>query len=81
MTDEPWFPIQGQRVGRVLVPAGQVPWAVAKLAYQTYAKHYGTGQSLERLAERGGFGWTELVNLLADTERNQWIELPVAPGA
>lgn len=49
MTDRR-FPIQG---------GGTVDWAAAELAYATYAKSVGSGQTLERLAERGGFGIIE----------------------
>ena len=37
-----------------------VPWGVAERAYQEYARRYGRSQSLERLAERGGFSEGEL---------------------
>ncbi len=69
MKEERMFPIQGEHFNdeRVNRPAGQVPWGVAELAYKVYVKECGSGQSLERLAERGGFGWTELVNLLQGT--------------
>lgn len=36
-----------------------IPWAAAEKAYECYAKCYGRQQSLERLAERGGFGLHE----------------------
>jgi hypothetical protein len=35
--------------------AGTVPWKDAEEAYKTYAKLFGRCQTLERLAERGGF--------------------------
>lgn len=37
-----------------------IPWSLAERAYIDYSRRYGTNQSLERLAERGGFGPTEL---------------------
>jgi hypothetical protein len=40
-----------------------IPWHLAQRAYDTYAKCFGTSQSLERLAERGGFGLQEFVCL------------------
>ena len=49
------FPIQ---------QGGVIPWWLAEVAYGHYAKLYTTEQSLERLAERGGFGMLELVALL-----------------
>ena len=38
----------------------RIPWSVAERAYSVYSSRYGTGQSLERLCERGGFGPGEL---------------------
>jgi hypothetical protein len=38
----------------------QIPWSVAELAYSQYTAKFGNDQSLERLAERGGFGPAEL---------------------
>jgi hypothetical protein len=63
---EKMFPIQGDddREGGTQRIAGEIPWSLAQLAYEKYSEHYGTGQSLERLAERGGFGWAELASLL-----------------
>lgn len=58
------FPIQGDRVmtdrGMVGVPGAMIPWGVAEVVYRGYSHRYGTSQSLERLAERGGFGWDEV---------------------
>lgn len=39
-------------------------WALAEIAYRRYAEQFGTGQSLERMAERGGFGALEMIKLL-----------------
>jgi len=41
-----------------------IPWWLAEEAYRHYAKLFGKSQSLERLAERGGFGRMELLSLL-----------------
>lgn len=56
---EKQFPIQPAFRGY------SVPWSLAEEAYATYAKHYGTAQSLEKLAERHGFGGMEFAMLLA----------------
>lgn len=53
------FPIQ---------QTGSVPWEAAEKAYTAYAARYGTGQSLERLAERGGFGLAEFAVLYGMAE-------------
>lgn len=37
-----------------------IPWWLAELAYGTYSSRYGTNQSLEELARRGGFGPEEM---------------------
>lgn len=52
--DERRFPIQ---------PGASVPWSLAQAAYTTYARLFGSEQSMERLAERGGFGWGEFACL------------------
>lgn len=44
----------------------QIPWHIAELAYSVYAANYGTGQSLQRLAERGGFSPGEMDMFLPD---------------
>lgn len=40
--------------------AKTIPWKVHGLAWEAYAKKYGTQQSPERMAERGGFGIYEM---------------------
>lgn len=50
-----------------------IPWHVADLAYSVYARRYGRSQSLERLAERGGFGPCEMDDFLPN-----WRELSAA---
>jgi hypothetical protein len=52
------FPIQRER-GAEAHPL-LIPWSVAEKAYSVYAARYGRGQSLERLAERGGFAPSEM---------------------
>ena len=52
------FPIQGE------TPKQQktyIPWWLAEIAYEYYSERFGNDQSLERIAERGGFGRRELV--------------------
>jgi hypothetical protein len=41
-------------------PKLPIPWRLAEVIYAGYSAEYGTRQSLERLAERGGFGWAEV---------------------
>lgn len=45
-------------------PPGTVAWAEHLEAYVDYSRRYGTDQSAERLAERGGFGYSELTDHL-----------------
>lgn len=56
--DERTFPIQSER-GAKGHPL-RVPWSLAEKAYSVYSARYGRSQSLERLAERGGFGPSEM---------------------
>ena len=60
------FPIQGElrSVNWRERSACTIPWWLARVAYTRYVSLYGQGQSLERLAERGGFGRQELLDLL-----------------
>lgn len=55
---ERMFPLMPQR-GAAPGPLS-IPWSVAEKAYSVYAAEFGLGQSLERLAERGGFGLGEM---------------------
>jgi hypothetical protein len=64
MDDTRPFPIQGEH-GQHRLDRSTIPWWLAELAYEQYATYFGRQQSLERLAERGGFGRDELVALLA----------------
>ncbi len=41
-----------------------IPWEYAQEAYKEYTALFGAGQSLERIAARGGFGMEEIVRLL-----------------
>jgi len=51
---------QGERSG----PSPRwIPWSVAEKAYSVYAARYGRDQSLERIADRGGFYAEELDEL------------------
>jgi hypothetical protein len=56
LTEERWFPLQAD--SRTPGPL-RIPWSVAVKAYGKY----GPGQTLDRLAERGGFSWGEMDDL------------------
>lgn len=43
----------------------QLPEAILRRAHEEYAKQH-PGQTYERIQERGGFGLTEIISLLAD---------------
>lgn len=51
------FPLLGE-------PGKTVPWSYAERAYREYVKQFGSRQSLEILAQRGGFDRAEYVMLL-----------------
>ena len=48
----------------VYPPDCSIPWWLAEVAYVYYVEECGEGQSLERMAERGGFGRSELIAFL-----------------
>lgn len=54
------FPLQ---VTRGLTGPVSIPWAVAEKAWAAYSARYGRDQSVERLAQRGGFSWGEMDEL------------------
>ena len=59
-------PVQGNRArdGLDAHAPGTIAWHEYLLAWSGYAARYGTSQSAERLAERGGFDWAELETFL-----------------
>ena len=59
--EERQFPLQapGYRYTGGPTPR-QIPWSLAEKAYAVYSARYGQSQTLERLAERGGFGPEEM---------------------
>lgn len=48
-----------------------IPWATAEIIYAAYSALFGTSQSLERLAERGGFSWPEVEAIFKDLKRRK----------
>lgn len=62
-------PVQGKPRERA---PGTISWREHLEAYASYAAQFGTSQSAERLAERGGFGYEELTNLLGH-EPTTWV--------
>lgn len=49
------FPVSDNATPRLMIP-----WSLAEEAYAAYSRRYGTDQSLERIAERGGFSYSEM---------------------
>jgi len=79
------FPIQGEYRydvsgdSRRMLPELRIPWTVAEIAYAEYAEQFGRHQSLDRLAERGGFGRDELLTLLAHAAQRAVHGRPAHP--
>lgn len=75
---EKLFPIQADYGDRREAdkPKTYVPWWLAEIAYAHYASKFGTQQSIECLAERGGFGRDELLELLRRGNFNGKYDLP-----
>ncbi|RLC88679.1 MAG: hypothetical protein DRJ03_02040 [Chloroflexi bacterium] len=48
-------------------PGFSIPWGMAEQAYAAYVRKIGAVQTLERIAERGGFEWFEFVLLYCDS--------------
>lgn len=49
------------------MPRGTIAWSEHVEAYGHYSAKHGRSQSAERIAERGGFSYRELVSLLGHT--------------
>ncbi len=58
------FPIQGSWRIQNQISYCTIPWWLAEIAYEHYTKLFGNQQSLQKIAERGGFGRDELLTLL-----------------
>ena len=46
------------------LPFGTITWREHAQAWIPYGARYGNRQDAERIAERGGFGWSELTEYL-----------------
>lgn len=78
-------PVQGQgtwnlpRVAeRPTCPPGTITWEEHVKAWEGYARRYGTSQSAELMAARGGFGYFELLIYLGDFPAT-WVARTEAP--
>lgn len=64
MPEERRAPMQGTVVrGRWVTPPGTISWEDHLDAYAAYSLRYGSRQSAERIADRGGFGFEEFISL------------------
>lgn len=59
LTPERRFPIQASYGNKQPHPLS-VPWSVAEKAFSIYAGRHGASQSIDRIAQRGGFGAGEM---------------------
>jgi hypothetical protein len=50
-------------------PAGTISWAEHLRVWEAYARRYRNGQTAERIAERGGFGHGEILDLTGGLAR------------
>ena len=69
----PRAPVQGDRNIKPGTPghqAGTISWIEHNEAWQDYARRHGRDQSAKRMAERGGFGYLELVGHLGRLPRS-----------
>ena len=55
-----------------------IDWATAEKVHAAYVTLYGPGQSIERIAERGGFTWAEVAGIFDAVRRKDyalWLKL------
>jgi hypothetical protein len=55
-----------------------IPWSLAEAIYAGYAALYGESQTLERLAERGGFSWPEVEIIYNDRNKRSRTAIDAA---
>jgi hypothetical protein len=51
-----------------------IPMTLARQIYAGYSAKHGTDQSLQRMGERGGFGWDEVAHLWKDKKVREAID-------
>lgn len=59
-------PMQADRDDRTQLPPCTIPKWLAEIAYSEYFLRFGSGQSCERLHQRGGFDRTEFLVFMRD---------------
>jgi len=64
MTTDPNTRIPVQPSRELGKPAGTIAWSEHLIAWGEYDRKWRCGQSAERVAERGGFGYCELLEFL-----------------
>lgn len=65
---------KGPRMFPMQNPPIPIPWSAAEAIYAGYAAMYGRQQSIDRMAERGGFGWGEVAIIYKDPKGRNAIE-------
>lgn len=55
-----------------------IPWKTAQIIFAGYSSLYGTNQSLDKLASRGGFGWAEVPSIYAYKHGRAAIDAAIA---
>ncbi len=48
-----------------------IDWITAEEIYVLYLSLYGNDQTLEKIAERGGFGWSETSHMVAEYRKKR----------
>jgi len=56
------------------MPPGLIDWEEHEKAWEEYSKRFGNDQSAVRIAERGGFSYNELRELLG-RHPTTWVEI------
>lgn len=64
------FPVQRSRNHA----AGTVPWAIGEAAWRAYAAQYGSKQTADDIARRGGFGPEEMDSFAPEDWRDSFVK-------
>lgn len=68
---ERMFPMMQEEPGKSSPP---IPWSLAEEIYKVYQRVNNNDQTLERIAERGGFSYGEIRALMEKYERGRASE-------
>lgn len=69
MSSDRRAPVQGEPHSRPPIPPGTIAWEEHEEIWRAYHAKWGNDQTAERIAERFGFGYLEIIDLIGKPPR------------